>query len=72
MRHRTAWTIFAITAALLSVLFLWPIWRVISGGYFVEGHFTLRFLAGVFQNPIYAEGLFIPSGYDLCLQVEEH
>ena len=58
MRPRTAWTIFAITAALLSVLFLWPIWRVISGGYFVEGHFTLRFLAGVFQNPIYAEGLF--------------
>ncbi|MFH0881211.1 MAG: iron ABC transporter permease, partial [Lentisphaerota bacterium] len=58
MRKQTAWIIFIGTAALLTLLFLWPIWRVISGGYFVDGHFTWKYLAGVFDNPIYAEGLW--------------
>ena len=31
---------------------------VVSGGFFVNGHFTTRYLTGVFKNPIYAEGLF--------------
>jgi iron(III) transport system permease protein len=57
MRTQTAWIIFIGTVALLTLLFLWPIWRVISGGYFVDGHFTWKYLAGVFDNPIYAEGL---------------
>ncbi|HBA84057.1 MAG TPA: ABC transporter permease [Verrucomicrobia bacterium] len=58
MRKQTAWLIFIGTTALLALLFLWPIWRVISGGYFVDGHFTWKYLAGVFDNPIYAEGLW--------------
>lgn len=54
---RMAWIIFSVTAALFAVLFLWPVWRIVSGGFIVDGRFTLRFLFGVFQNPIYGEGL---------------
>ncbi len=57
MRSRTAWTIFGVVMAAFVLLFLWPLWRVISGGFWVEGRFTLEYIAGVFQNPIYAEGL---------------
>ena len=57
MRRSTAWTIFGIAMAVFGLLFLWPLGRVISGGFWVEGHFTLEYLQGVFKNPIYAEGL---------------
>jgi len=57
MRRSTAWMIFGLTLILLGVLFVWPVLRVISGGFFVEGRFTLQYLTGVFRNPIYTEGL---------------
>ncbi len=58
MRPSLAWTIFVATSGMLVLLFLTPLWLVIRGGFFVEGEFTLKYLLGVFQNPIYAEGLF--------------
>ena len=58
MRRSLAWTVFLVTFVVLGVLFLAPLWMVVRGGFTSGGHFTLRFLAGVFQNPIYAEGLF--------------
>lgn len=57
MKTSTAWTVFCLVAAVLGVLFFWPLWRVVSGGFFVDGHLTLRYLGGVFQNPVYLEGL---------------
>jgi iron(III) transport system permease protein len=57
MKRSLAWTVFVISFALLGVLFLAPLWMVVRGGFFSSGHFTLRYLTGVFQNPIYAEGL---------------
>ena len=57
MRRATAWLIFTATSLLLGVVFLWPLSRVVGGGFVHDGHFTLRYLAGVFRNPIYAEGL---------------
>lgn len=57
MRKGLAWTIFLSTFALFGLLFLAPLWTVIRGGFVVGGEFTLRYLLGVFQNPIYAEGL---------------
>jgi iron(III) transport system permease protein len=42
----------------MAVTLLWPIWRVIGGGFIVDGSFTLRYLFDVFRNPLYAEGLF--------------
>ncbi len=57
MRRSTAWILFSVIATLLAFLFVWPLARVVGGGFFEDGHFTLRYLTGVFQNPIYAEGL---------------
>ncbi len=57
MRKSTAWVVFGATVAVLSLLFFWPLWRVVSGGFWVDGKFTLRYLLGVFENPIYVEGL---------------
>lgn len=57
MRNRTAWILFVCILLLLGVLFVWPILSVVTGGFWVNGHFTLKYLVGVFRNPIYAEGL---------------
>jgi iron(III) transport system permease protein len=58
MRRRNAYLIFLLTLAIFALLFLYPLGMVIKGGFFDEnGHFTLRFVTGVFQNPVYAEGL---------------
>ena len=58
MRRRTAWVIFWLAMALFGLLFLWPLSLVVRGGFLEGGQFTLAYLAGVFQNPIYAEGLW--------------
>lgn len=58
MRRSTAWFVFGAVTLLLSLLFFWPLGRVVAGGFWVDGHFTLRYLLGVFENPIYVEGLF--------------
>ena len=57
MPRRGVHLIFWSTLTILSVALLVPLWMVLRGGFFVGGEFTLRYLAGVFQNPIYAEGL---------------
>jgi len=57
LRTRTAWLLFGLLTAVFGVLLLWPVLTVVSGGFFVNGRFTVRYLAGVFRNPIYAEGL---------------
>lgn len=57
MSRRLAWCLFAAAAGALLLLFLVPLWSVLRGGFFEDGAFTLRYLAGVFRNPIYAEGL---------------
>lgn len=55
---RTAWWLAVGLGLVLGAMFLVPLATVISGGFWVEGRFTLRYVWGVFQNPIYAEGLF--------------
>lgn len=57
MNRTLARMIFAVTLTALAVLFGLPLATVLSGGFIVDGQFTLRYLLGVFQNPIYAEGL---------------
>src|SRR5262245_16017206 len=57
MRRSTAWLVSISTLAVLGVAFVWPLVWVIRGGFLEDGHFTLRFLAGVFRNPVYVEGL---------------
>ena len=50
--------IFAAASVIFALLFLAPLGTVIQGGFWVNGEFTSRYLFGVFQNPIYSEGLF--------------
>jgi iron(III) transport system permease protein len=57
MKRSTVWIVFSFVCAVFAVTFAWPLGLVVSGGFFVNGQFTLRYLTGVFQNPIYAEGL---------------
>jgi len=57
LRNRTAWLLFSALTALLAVLFVGPVCQVVVGGFLVNGHWTLHYLAAVFLNPVYAEGL---------------
>jgi iron(III) transport system permease protein len=57
LRNRIAWLLFGLLTAVFGLLLVWPVLTVVSGGFFVNGRFTLHYLAGVFKNPIYAEGL---------------
>ena len=58
MRRRNAYLIFVITLAIFAVLFLYPLGMVLKGGFFDEsGQPTVKYVTGVFKNPIYAEGL---------------
>ena len=57
MNRTTARLLFTITLCLFGLLFFWPLLRIIGGGLITDDGFTLAYLAGVFRNPIYAEGL---------------
>jgi hypothetical protein len=63
MRKSTAWFVFGTETLLLSVLFFWPMGKVVSGGFWVDGHFTWRYLLGVFENPIYVETYRFGNAY---------
>ena len=58
MKRSSAWIIFSITLAIFAVFFLLPLFLVIGGGVFENGRPTLKYVFGVFQHPIYREGLF--------------
>jgi len=62
MRRQTAWALFTALALLLGVLLIVPVAHVIMGGFFVHGTWTGKYLAGVFKNPIYTEGLLNSCG----------
>jgi iron(III) transport system permease protein len=58
MRKRTARLIFGLALLVLGVGFLLPLGMVVVGGFKTpDGRFSLEYLFGVFQNPIYLEGL---------------
>ncbi len=58
MSTKISWIIFVTVSVIFGVLFLAPLWMVVKGGFAAEGQFTLRYLIGVFRNPVYTEGLF--------------
>jgi iron(III) transport system permease protein len=57
MQNRIAWIIFGVVSVIFAFLFIAPLWMVVKGGFIVGGEFTLRYLYGVFLNPVYLEGL---------------
>ena len=48
IRPRTAWLLFALLVVVLGSFLIWPLFKVIGGGCFVDGHFTPEYLLGVF------------------------
>jgi iron(III) transport system permease protein len=51
--------IFALTSVFFFFFFVLPIWETINGAFRLPGGgFTLAYLAEVFRNPIYLEGLW--------------
>lgn len=57
MRNLRQWLLFFLLLAVLAGGMFWPLFKVVGGGCFVDGHFTSEYLLGVFRNPIYLEGL---------------
>ena len=50
--------VFALTGLFFLFFFAWPIGETLRGAFFTgEGTFTAAFIAEVFRNPIYLEGL---------------
>lgn len=54
---RKAWILFCLIAGLFGAALVWPVLTVAGGGFVENGHLTARYIAGVFRNPVYAEGL---------------
>jgi len=57
MRNRTAWLLFGVLAAVFLAALALPVGIVVVGGFQSESGWTVRYVADVFRNPIYAEGL---------------
>ncbi len=50
--------VLALTGIYFALFFAWPIAETLGGAFFTsDGSFTLSYLAEVFRNPIYLEGL---------------
>lgn len=62
MRNRNAWLLFSILVVAMGSFLVWPLFKVVGGGCFVDGRFTAEYILGVFRNPIYAEGLLNSLG----------
>lgn len=58
MSRTSASLIFAATILFFGAFFLLPIWSTVESAFAgPDGRFTLEFVAAVFRNPIYLEGL---------------
>ncbi len=58
MSKSLSWLVFLFTAAFFGCFFAWPIVQTLRGAFLdANGHFTFAFVAEVFRNQIYLEGL---------------
>ena len=58
MSQSFARLVFALTAAFFGVLFLWPIFQILKGGFIdADGHLTRRYLTALLADPTYLTGL---------------
>ena len=59
MSNQFAKVVFALTAVFFALFFLWPIAETVRGAFVgADGRFTLDYIAEVFRNPLYLEGLW--------------
>src|SRR4029434_436999 len=53
-----AWLVWFVTVAFFACFFVWPIATTLGGAFLdADGHVTFAYLAEVFRNQIYLEGL---------------
>ncbi len=58
MSHSLAKLVFLLTSAFFFFFFAWPVFETLQGAFVgSDGRFTLDYIAEVFRNPIYVEGL---------------
>jgi len=58
MSKTFAWCVWALTLVFFGCFFLWPIGVTLAGAFLdADGRFTVQFVAEVFRNRIYLEGL---------------
>ena len=58
MPRPLAIAIYALTTAFFACFFAYPIWHTVREAFVTpEGGFTLAYVAEIFRNPIYLEGL---------------
>lgn len=58
MKRGPAWLITVLVGALFTAFFFYPAGMIVKQAFEGEGGFTLDFIAAVFRNPIYREGLW--------------
>jgi len=58
MSKTFAWLVYSLTLAFFACFFIWPIGATLGGAFFdADRKFTFEFVAEVFRNRIYLEGL---------------
>ena len=58
MSRRFSIFIYALTIVFFALFFIWPIVQTLSGAFVgADGRVTLRYVAEIFRNPVYLEGL---------------
>src|SRR5688572_29002591 len=58
MSKSLAWIVYLLTAAFFAAFFVWPIGTTVAGAFIdADGRWTFAFVAEVFRNQIYLEGL---------------
>ncbi len=59
MSNQLAKTIFALTIVFFALFFIWPIAETVRGAFVgSDGRLTIEYVAEVFRNPLYLEGLW--------------
>jgi len=59
MSHSLSKFVFLLTAAFFALFFAWPVAETLKGAFVgSDGEFTWDYIAEVFRNPIYLEGLW--------------
>ena len=59
MSNHLARIVFTLTAGFFALFFLWPIAETVRGAFVgADGRFTIDYIAEVFRNPLYLEGLW--------------
>jgi len=59
MSQQLSRAVFVVTAVFFGLFFIWPISETLCGAFITpDGKFTIDFIAEVFRNPVYLEGLW--------------